>query len=245
MKRWIVIILIINFSWIQYSNAQINSINNRWTINCSYSLYPTYETTMPFIESTKNQNINTQRHKLRSNFRLNVNCGILYCLEIGTYMGFMHYPTEKVISFYHITLDSLHYMVRLNTEKSQKLAPTFGVNINLHILPFIKTDTKFKWDLYVSAKYGGCYFISYKNGYSIPISSIHYHKDELYPYRHEYGIGIGGSVYFWNLVGLNMEFSFGQFSYWPRIFSKNFNLRGGIVFKFNTNQKRGELKTSL
>ncbi|MBP7101611.1 MAG: hypothetical protein KBA86_00020 [Bacteroidales bacterium] len=232
-----VLILIILSVFINKCFPQINSINNRWTINSNYSLYPIYETTMPFIESTNNQNLNTQRHKLRSNFRLNVNYGVLYCLEVGTYIGFMHYPVEKVISSYHIAVDSLHYMIGLNTEELQKLAPTFGININLHILPFIKTDTKFKWDLYVSAKYGGCYFISYKNGYSIPISS-HYYKDELIPYRHEYGLGIGGSVFFWNLVGFNTELSVGQYSYWPNIFSSNFNFRAGIIFKLNTNQKK-------
>jgi len=239
MKRWLVIILIINFSWIQYSNAQTNSVKNRWNINISYSLYPIWKLSEPFITHDKDLNGNRLVRERRSNLRIYLNYGILNYLEIGSYLGFMHYDSYRIPEIPEDTI-MIFFISPENV-----LAPTFGFNINLHLLPLLKKNIKSRWDVYIMAKYGGCYLINYNEKYFIPLSNINYHKDELYPYRHEYGIGIGGSVYFWNLVGLNMEFSFGQFSYWPRIFSKNFNLRGGIVFKFNTNQKRGELKTSL
>ena len=82
MKRWIVIILIINFSWIQYSNAQTNSVKNRWNINISYSLYPIWKLSEPFITHDKDLNGNRLVRERRSNLRIYLNYGILNYLEI-------------------------------------------------------------------------------------------------------------------------------------------------------------------
>lgn len=227
MKRFIVVFFIINFGWINYSDAQNYSIKNRWNINVSYSLSPIWLHRQPFIIPDDEYYNNRLIHQRRSNLRVYLNYGILNYLEIGCYLGFMQYESYKIPEDTGLVI--------LNPENT--LAPTFGLNINFHILPLFVKNMKSRWDVYVIAKYGGCYLINYNEKYFIPISGVNYHKDELLPYRNEYGIGLGGSVYFWNIVGFNTEFSFGQFSYWPRIFSSNFNVRAGIVFKFNTNQK--------
>ncbi len=231
-----IIILFLLFLNTYFIFSQNYSIKNRWTINSSYSLYAIHETRQPFIISDKDYYTKENVQKIRSNVRININYAFLNSLEAGLYVGFMQYPVKSVPY-----IDTVSIVI----ENTEKLAPTFGININFHILPlFLKSNVKSKWDLYISAKYGGCYFICYrknnmlKNGYLIPISDLDYYKDELYTYRHEYGVGVGGSVFFWNLVGFNTELSVGQFSYWPRMFSSNFNFRAGIIFKLNANRNK-------
>ena len=216
------------------SFSQNYSIKKRWTINTSYSLYQIWETKSPFIMTEEQFNDpNYFVQQVRSNVRLNVNYGILNCLEIGGYIGFMCYPVCFVP-------DRRDTNLLLFLTSKEFLAPTFGINVNFHLFPLLKINPRNRWDLYLCAKYGGCYLTTYNNSqkYFIPVSGFNYHKDELNPYRHEYGVGIGGSVFFWNLIGFNTEFSYGQFSYWSRMFSSNYNLRVGIILELNANHNK-------
>jgi hypothetical protein len=237
MKKYY-LILFLNII-IFYSFSQNYSIKKRWTIACNYSLYKTWKKTQPFFMTEKQINDpNYIYHQLRSNIRLNVNYGISNCIEIGGYIGIMQYASLKMTSPLPPIIPDSVYFIDCQIEESQKLAPVFGVNINFHLFPLLITDPRCKWDLYVSAKYGGCYFYTYKFREYLKPTTFNYHKDELYAYRHEYGVGIGGSYFFENLVGFNTEFSVGQFSYWPRLVSSNFNLRAGIILKLNANRNK-------
>lgn len=238
IKFWIFLFLIVLFF---NSFSQNYTIKKRWTINSSYSLYSSWKEIQAFIMTEAQFNDpNYYWRKQLSNIRLNVNYGISNCFEIGGYIGIAQYTVIKSLGSFIIPIDSASFQIEYDFIELQKFAPTFGININFHLLPILKIDPRCKWDLYISVKYGGCYFITYHNNinYFIPISSGKIHKDELYAYRHEYGVGIGGSVFFWNLIGFNTEFSVGQFSYWPRLFSSNFNLRAGIILKLNANRNK-------
>jgi len=108
-------------------------------------------------------------------------------------------------------------------------APLFGVNANFHILPFLVKSKDCHWDLYLTAKYGGCYLphVEFEDA------------DNDYPYgkyRHEYGLGIGICYYFKNIIGLYAEGAVGQFSFYPNPFlvdsESNLSFRIGRVLKF-------------
>jgi hypothetical protein len=106
----------------------------------------------------------------------------------------------------------------------------FGLNVNFHILPLFVKKEDCRWDFYVCAKYGGCY--ATKPPMTIPFEQVSFTS-----YKHEYGVGLGGSVYFWNLVGLYTECSFGQYSFFhtsdfPSTINNYFNIRGGLTFKW-------------
>jgi hypothetical protein len=81
-------------------------------------------------------------------------------------------------------------------------------------LPFFIKENDFRFDLYISGKYGGMYFNTDDNYY--------YHGNES-----EYGIGGGLSFYFTKHLGLYIEYTYGKY-----FFNDNDKLRYGITFKF-------------
>ncbi len=109
--------------------------------------------------------------------------------------------------------------------------PTVGINAKFHILPFIVKDTKNRWEWYVIAKYGGGFV---KN---VPHWAHHNGTPEYYDkvyklYRHEFGVGMGVGVFFWDCLGLFAEQSIGQFSLFPEDFNSILSTRVGIQVKF-------------
>jgi hypothetical protein len=220
MKR----ILFFSIIWIMiipFGHAQNYSIKDRLNTRLSFSFNRTNNK-----EGFFQWDVISFRRRL--NARAECNYGVLNWLELGGYLGFM----------------------RLNTNNGPEVAfaPTFGININVHLLPFWVRNTNCRWELYLTAKYGGSYLINY---YPAPESIIairpisfgrndttYFYADANYNrYRHEFGIGIGGGVYFWNLFGVYAEAMVGQYSYFPELFSSNYSVRVGIEFKFKTESK--------
>ncbi len=61
-------------------------------------------------------------------------------------------------------------------------------------------------------------------------------------YRHEFGVGIGGGVYFWKVFGLYAEVLVGQYSYFPELFDSYYTARIGVELKFMPNKKAKKIK---
>lgn len=216
--------MMFSFSLSLYS--QEYSVKNRWNIKASYSLYRMGEK----WDVVWDEGIEFDFTGHKMNCRLEGNYGLLDWMEVGVYGGFQKYNFLR--SADKNEMGTLDYVV------GNAYAPTFGVNLHIHILPLFVKNEKSRWELYVTAKYGGCYFSKWgKTDYGALSSDEPYTELNVDRYRHEYGLGVGGGVYFWNLVGIYAEASFGQFSYFPDLFSDPFVLRGGISFKIDSKKK--------
>jgi len=213
-------------------NAQTDeynySVKNRWTLKASYSRYKTafWDDILVHI----GDNFLGFKRKKMSNFKVETNYGINKFIETGVYIGFQHYEW----------LDE-GYLYGLSDEPNKSFAPLFGINANFHILPFLVPVKECRWDVYLTAKYGGCY---------LPHLEL---DDDPYfdysKYRHEYGLGLGIGYYFKNIIGIFAEGSLGQYFYfykqgrigldaypggptrWLDLSDSNFRFRIGIAAK--------------
>jgi len=212
----LVFIILPWFSLHAQTNEYNYSVKNRWTIKASYSRYKTaYDESVFAYVGDKFWSL--QNYKM-SNFKVETNYGINKFIETGVYIGFQRYEwggDATLIAEGDSTTLSI-YGIRAD------FAPLFGVNLNFHILPFLVPSEKCRWDLYLTAKYGGCY-LPHREW------DVSYNTDSKY--RHEYGLGIGAGYYFKNIIGLFAESSVGQFSYFPRYAESNFRFRIGIAAK--------------
>lgn len=212
--------LVVSPCWGQKPSSQKYSVKGRWDIKASYSrqLTPRWEEPAVFIEY-----VNDFRTPRRgSNFRFEGNYGVCNWLEVGLYAGWQNYRTFPEC----VDVE--------NGWKRMYWAPTFGTQARIHLLPFFVKDANCRWEWYITAHYGGCYLV-HPTHYFTPTDFTY--SEEFYVkrqrhYRHEYGVGMGGGVYFWRLFGLFAEASVGQFSFWPEVFSYPFNFRAGMSFKF-------------
>ncbi|MDR1544884.1 MAG: hypothetical protein LBS50_10895 [Prevotellaceae bacterium] len=225
-------LLIFSFS----VTGQTLSVKGRWNVKAGYSAYKLTDVRERLIvfDNTPSDLI----YKRRWNVRVEANYGVLKWLETGVYIGIMGYEYTN-IGVYGIE------------NEPNAVAPTFGINANIHLLPFFVKNPKCKWDFYVPLKYGGNYIPKYhdlKNGTTVSHAmigswddaSIKYSEEELESnsyinwskYRHEYGIGLGGAVYIKNIIGFYAEIMGGQFSYFPEFVKSPYNIRVGITAKF-------------
>lgn len=201
--------------------SQDFSIKNRWNLRLNYSLHKT----------TEIYPLGTGLNIPRSNYRIECNYGVLDWLEVGAYVGVMHYRMLSIADSSEITLDNL-------SDKYKKLyAPQFGVNANIHILPFFVKNPDCKWDLYVPVRYGGTYLVKWLDEYGLILRGNKY--EELMAeqrsnqrYKSQFGAGIGGTYYIENVVGIFVEVLGGQFSYVPRLIKQPIDARIGISVKF-------------
>jgi hypothetical protein len=231
-----IVLIAVMFLFVGFSQAQNYSIKNRWNVKAGYSRYGNNT----YAISKKNSAKTVQQGS--SNFRIEGNYGIISCLELGLYAGIMTYPVQSITIAQGFYSDTMGYRLEIEyspDEMETVIAPTFGLNVNFHILPLFVKKEDCRWDLYISAKYGGCFFA--REQYPLQMFNR--------SYKHEYGAGIGGSVYFWKVFGLFAECSFGQYSFFRNknlhrpdvalsLPIKNhyardyFNLRGGFTFKW-------------
>ena len=201
------------------------SVKNRWTIKASYSRYKT--AFWDDIPAHIGDNFLSFKRKKMSNFKVETNYGINKFIETGVYIGFQHYEW---------------YGEDISLEPNKSFAPLFGVNVNFHILPFLVQSEKCRWDVYLTAKYGGCY---------LPHLELDDPVFDYSKYRHEYGLGLGIGYYFKNIIGIFAEGSLGQYFYfykqgsiglesypggpmrWLDLPDSNFRFRIGIAAKIN------------
>jgi len=215
------------FLFLLLGQSQPYSIKNRWNSKLSLSVNRTNEI------SGRLQRDHLIAFRPRLNLRAECNYGVLNWLELGGYVGYIRHENIKPTQI---------------SSMRATFAPTFGINVNVHLLPFWVHNEDCRWELYVTAKYGGAYLINYLPSaqsveHTWPTAdgredtSYFYAEPNENRYRHEFGVGIGGGVYFKNLVGLYFEAMVGQYSYFPELSTCYYNVRGGLTFKWYSKKK--------
>jgi hypothetical protein len=218
-----------------FSQTEKLSIKGRWNIKAGYALYSTYFADSPLIEIS-GYNDEGLYYRRGHNARIEVNYGVLNWLEIGVYGGFMSYKYYHIVNEIPISDE----IIALDLVQRNAFAPIFGINANVHLLPFFVKNTKCHWDFYVPIRYGGTYLTKWVDKYLIfdygdldntwrDVKGSRLKPDK---YRHEYGLGLGGAVYIKNIIGFYAEVLGGQFSYWPEIVKNPYAIRVGLTAKF-------------
>jgi len=216
---------------VRYNNIRY-SIKNRWNTKLSMSYNRTNESNIPWLHFANSHPI-----QAKLNIQAEGNYGVSDWLELGGYLGCIRY------------FNCIYAFEKKNNPRAFAFAPTFGVNANVHLLPFWVKNKNSRWELYLTAKYGGTYLINHVEFYSSSVSiggngSPQYLEIHCLPnrYRHIYGVGVGGGVYFWNLFGLYAEVMGGQYSYFQEICPVYYTARVGIEFKFYSKKYKERTK---
>jgi len=242
-KQLVILLVIIGFFLLPiYAQDNVEykknySIKNRRNAKLSMSYNRTNESNIPWLHFENSHPI-----QAKLNMRAECNYGISNLLEMGGYIGYIRYL--------NILYDRKRFLNgHTNSIREYAFAPTFGVNANVHLLPFWVKNKNSRWELYLTAKYGGTYLINHVEFYSSSVStagngSPQYLEIHCLPnrYRHIYGVGVGGGVYFWNLFGIYAEVMGGQYSYFPEVCSVYYTARVGIEFKFYSKKYREKTK---
>ena len=216
-KTFLLIIITILFS----SNVfgQDSYIKSRWNIKAGYARY-----TKPYLSSFGSNKT--------SNFRIEGNYGITNLFEAGVYIGVSNqsaYRTDigNVMTISNDGADTSFsdhtYMII-----EYYISPSYGINLNFHILPLFIESSGFRFDLYIAGKYGGTFIPAPKD-------------NPFRGYHHEYGVGLGLGFYPWKRVGFFVEYSVGkyhltipetQINQMTDGFKDRTKLRYGITIKF-------------
>jgi hypothetical protein len=235
------------FALFSFSQGQNYSIKNRLNTKLSLSFNRTNEINIPLIEFDK-----IHPFQARLNMRAECNYGVLNWLELGIYIGYIRY--EKPHLWPELPVDSVYLGGEQEREIVDRIgfAPTFGINANVHLLPFFGLNKDCRWEWYLTAKYGGTYLRhhldTHTKGFRLD-SQGKYVDFEYYfnekRYRHEFGIGMGGGVYFWNVFGIYAEALVGQYSYFPEAYGCDFSARVGVECKFMPKNKEKNSQAKL
>ena len=232
MKR-ILIFIVFSIVLLPFGYTQNYNIKNRWNTKLSLSYNRTDEINMPFMSLDK---VPEHPFQARLNIRAECNYGVLNWLELGGYIGYMRYRSS-------------YYIIR-NSKLRTAFAPTFGINTNVHLLPFWVKNKNCRWELYLTAKYGAAYLINHygfkRYGFRGNSSSTTTYTiaDSCGDarYRHIYGVGVGGGVYFKTIFGLYTEVMVGQYSYFPEMCKVHWTARVGIEFKFYSKKYKEKMQ---
>ena len=235
MKRLFVFVVFL-FMFFCTSHAQY-SIKNRWNAKLSLSYNRTNHPNDDMIVLFAGH---THPIQAKLNMRAECNYGVLNCLEVGGYIGYIRHRNCK-----HMFKEGA-----ISDYMSYTFAPSFGVNANVHLLPFFVKNKNSRWELYLTAKYGGAYLINHTafwlSGISMSSNNGKVQSSEIhclpYRYRNIYGVGVGGGVYFWNLFGLYAEVMGGQYSYFPEVCPVYYTARVGFEFKFYSKKYKEKIK---
>lgn len=192
MKKAFCVIIISNLFLI-HSFGQESYIKNRLNFKTGYARYMTNRSKV-----SNNKLIATTV----GNYRIEANYGILNLIEAGIYVGY-----SKFESFRMNWADTTLNFKNCST-------PFYGINCNFHLLPLLIKEDDFRFDLYLSGKFGGVYFTS-PSGF-FPSGS-----------ESEYGFGGGVSFYLWKHLGAYAEYTYGKY-----FFRDNSNFRYGLTMKF-------------
>jgi hypothetical protein len=204
---------ILPLSMYAQANTECKILNPKYSIKSRWNIKASYSI------------YNQSGFSDKSNIRLELNYGFNSCLEAGIYGGTQFFHSYKI-------MDEI-------MESKTGIAPTFGVQMNFHLLPLFVQNSNSRWELYLTAKYGGILF-TYEGGNATLFDGTPIYIPKASVYKHEYCMGVGGGVYFWNVFGLYSEIGLGEFntiqyhnyiSPWTEKL-KNFKLRGGLTFKF-------------
>ncbi|MBN2521592.1 MAG: outer membrane beta-barrel protein [Bacteroidales bacterium] len=193
MKK-IIFFLLLNSLIIINAYTKQSYIKNRWNFKVGYSRIKT---------GTHISGNNTKKIEV-GNYRISANYGILNFFEVGGYLGYSRFRTYEIVS------QSSEYK-----EIEYTNTPFYGINANFHLLPFFISKDDFRFDLYVTGKFGGHFYFTPNN---------------YYPARghiSDYGIGIGIAFYLWKHIGIFAEYNYGKYDY-----DNQTDLRYGLTLKF-------------
>ncbi|MDR0286201.1 MAG: hypothetical protein LBI03_00595 [Clostridiales bacterium] len=187
--------------------GQESYLKNRWNIKLSYAPYPTGVT-------TGKENVVKNKSVLTTDIRLEANYGFLKFLEAGVYVGYSPFKDKYSIFGRHPYGHVLSY----------------GLNANLHFLPFFKLQSEPRLDFYFTAKYGGR-------------SSL---TSNAYGNKHDLGFGLGFSWYFSRHTGMYAEWLLtnGLFAEYYRhssrvpFFFEKSTFRVGFTVKFKSKNEK-------
>lgn len=160
--------------------AQQYSIKDRWTVKLDYSKYQPLGFTW-------------QNSDFTPSFQTELNYGIYNYIELGSYFGFGTLKTTGQIETIGDSSTSYSFTKKAN-------ALFYGVNTNVHLLPFLIKSEKFRFDLYASGKLGGFYRFS---------------EEGMYPGRGhvlDCGIYLGAAFYLGRYVGVFGEYGIGNYT---------------------------------
>jgi hypothetical protein len=172
---------------IKISSAQESYIKDRWDIKIGHA--------QPIVFKSYNSNFQHIFFARQPNTVLEVNYGISEYFTIGTYIG--HAPMKRVFEDINIP-NSFH------VENYQTFF--LGAKTNFHIFPLFIKHNDFRFDLYLTGKAGGYYYL----------------KPTF-----EYFVGAGFAFYPWKHLGVYTEYGYGNFMVNSEYF------RFGISLKFN------------
>lgn len=130
------------------------------------------------------------------NYRVEINYGISSIIEAGIFGGYSKFDANSQPSIRGYS------------------ATFYGINCNLHLLPLLIKENDFRFDLYITSKFGGFYLSSPSNHFS--------HGNNT-----EYGLGAGISLYISKHLGLYTEYCYGKY-----YFKDDTKLRYGLTLKF-------------
>lgn len=208
-------------------SAQESYLKNRWNIKLSYAPYVT-----GIMRGTPDGGFKLLK---TADFRLEGNYGVLNFLEVGVYLGYARY--KSIIHEYSTPPDSNGIIWGGEIKDGHVLS--YGINANFHIFPLFIKKPDFRFDLYVTAKYGGRSSLVSKN------------KEDKY--SHEFGIGLGFAFYFSKPVGIFAEYSIGRYYLGEKspideftpFFPAKSTVRAGIAVKFKPKMKSGRGKEEV
>lgn len=175
-------------------------VKNRWTIKTGFARNGSGITGIP-------------EGFYAGNIRAECTYGISNFIEVGAYLG---YSISDVYT--KMIFDSSGLLTSANVEEYSM--PSYGIGVNLQVLPLFIKEYDFRFDYYITLRYGGNYITSPE----------HYHWHGGYS---EYGIGNGLAFYPFANGGFFIEYSFGKYHLNKEINPKeNSKLRYGLTFKF-------------
>jgi len=178
-----------------YASGQDSYIKSRWNIKAGHARYKTGS----FYFSHDNK-------ETVGNYRIEANYGITNFIETGIYFGGSRYK-------YYMPVDSITFIAK------GYFAPFYGTNFNFHLLPFLIKEENFRFDVYLTGKFGGLYYKDKRSG-----DGIH---------RVEYALGGGLCFYPWKHFGVYTEYCYGNYLYEDVYNSSNHTkFRYGFTLKF-------------
>lgn len=172
--------------------GQDSYIKNRWNIKAGYTRYKTGSYIGNNEETT-------------GNYRIEVNYGFSNYIETGAYFGGSRFE-------YYQPIDSMSFIPK------GYFVPFYGGNCNFHLLPFLIDKENFRFDLYITGKFGGFVIKDKRSG-----DSFH---------RVEYALGTGACFYLWKHVGLYSEYCYGNYLFSEDSFIAHTKFRYGLTLKF-------------
>ena len=230
MKKSVIAIVFLLFAF--NISGQNLSVKDRWNVKFGVAPHKTHNM-VPALISTDNSP-DYDYFRRQPNFRLEANYGVLNWLEVGVYAG--------LFSYKYLPMELLMVNGSIFSMQKRAHAPSFGVNANIHILPFFAENQNSRWEFYIPVRYGGMYLTKWGDDKYVIATFSSPRNNGRWDYvgnppnldkklRHEFGVGLGAAFYITNTFGFYMETLGGQFSYAPEMFKSPYAIRAGLTVR--------------